>query len=48
MAVVNANELMTETQTRLTANDVDVVDIFAFSNAVQPYMRTPSLRAGRP
>lgn len=39
MAVVNANELMTNTQTRLTANDVDVVDIFAFSNALQPYMK---------
>jgi raffinose/stachyose/melibiose transport system substrate-binding protein len=39
MAVVNANELMTNTQTRLMANDVDVIDIFAFSNATQPYMK---------
>ena len=39
MAVVNANELMTSTQTRLMANDVDVIDIFAFSNAAQPYMQ---------
>lgn len=38
MAVVNANDLGTSTQTRLTANDVDVIDIFSFSNAVQPYM----------
>lgn len=39
MAVVNANDLGTSTQTRLTANDVDVIDIFSFSNAVQPYMK---------
>ena len=39
MAVVNANDLMTSTQTRLMANDVDVIDIFAFSNAAQPYMQ---------
>jgi len=39
MAVVNANDLGTATQTRLTANDVDVIDIFSFSNAVQPYMK---------
>ena len=38
MAVVNANELMTSTQTRLMANDVDVIDIFAYSNAAEPYM----------
>ena len=38
LAVVNAQELSTVTQTRLTANDVDVIDIFGFSNAVQPYM----------
>lgn len=38
LAVVNADELSTVTQTRLTANDVDVIDIFGFSNAVQPYM----------
>lgn len=39
MSVVNANDLATATQTRLTANDVDVIDIFSFSNAVQPYMK---------
>jgi len=39
MSVVNANDLATATQTRLTAADVDVIDIFSFSNAVQPYMK---------
>ncbi|MBI5934366.1 MAG: extracellular solute-binding protein [Chloroflexi bacterium] len=39
MAVVNANELSTVTQTRLTANDVDVVDMFGFANGAQPYMK---------
>ena len=39
MAVVNANDLSTVTQTRLTANDVDLVDIFGFANAAQPYMK---------
>jgi raffinose/stachyose/melibiose transport system substrate-binding protein len=39
MAVVNANDLSTVTQTRLTANDVDVIDIFGFANAAQPYMK---------
>ena len=38
MSIVNANDLGTATQTRLTANDVDVIDIFSFSNGVQPYM----------
>jgi len=38
MSVVNANDLSTVTQTRLNANDVDVVDMFGFSNAAQPYM----------
>lgn len=38
MSVVNANDLATATQTRLTANDVDVITVFSFSNAVQPYM----------
>lgn len=42
MAVVNANDLSTSTQTRLAANDVDVVDIFAFSNGAQPYMKNVS------
>ncbi len=39
MSVVNANDLSTVTQTRLTANDVDVVDMFGFANASQPYMK---------
>ncbi|MCA9974042.1 MAG: extracellular solute-binding protein, partial [Anaerolineales bacterium] len=38
MSVVNASDLSTVTQTRLTANDIDVIDIFGFSNAAQPYM----------
>ncbi len=38
MSVVEASDLAISTQTRLTANDVDVVDIFGFSNAAQPYM----------
>ena len=38
MAVVNAGELATVTQTRLTANDVDVIDLFGFANSAQPYM----------
>ena len=39
MSVVNANDLSTVTQTRLTANDVDVVDMFGFANGAQPYMK---------
>lgn len=39
MSVVNASDLATATQTRLTANDVDLVDVFGFSNGVQPYMK---------
>lgn len=38
MAIVNASELSTVTQTRLSAEDIDVIDIFGFSNAAQPYM----------
>jgi raffinose/stachyose/melibiose transport system substrate-binding protein len=34
MSVVNANDLSTVTQTRLTANDVDVIDMFGFANPV--------------
>lgn len=40
MSVVNANDLSTVTQTRLSANDIDVIDIFGFSNGVQPYMNS--------
>ena len=39
MSIVNANDLSTVTQTRLTANDVDVIDMFGFANAAQPYMK---------
>lgn len=39
MSVVNASDLSTVTQTRLTANDVDVVGMFGFANAAQPYMK---------
>ncbi|MBE2266656.1 MAG: extracellular solute-binding protein, partial [Anaerolinea sp.] len=38
MSVVNANDLSTVTQTRLSANDIDVIDMFGFANGVQPYM----------
>lgn len=38
MSVVEAGDLATVTQTRLTASDVDVIDIFGFSNAAQSYM----------
>ena len=39
MSVVNANDLSTTTQTRLSANDIDVIDMFGFANAAQPYMK---------
>jgi raffinose/stachyose/melibiose transport system substrate-binding protein len=39
MSVVNANDLSTVTQTRLNAKDIDVVDMFGFANAAQPYMK---------
>src|SRR5579859_5591519 len=39
MAVVNTNDLSTTTQTRLSANDIDVIDLFGFANAAQPYMK---------
>ena len=39
MSVVNANDLSTVTQTRLTANDLDLIDMFGFANAAQPYMK---------
>ena len=38
MSIVEASDLATVSQTRLTANDVDVIDIFGFANAAQPYM----------
>jgi raffinose/stachyose/melibiose transport system substrate-binding protein len=39
MSVVNTNELSTVTQTRLTAGDVDVIDMFGFANGAQDYMK---------
>ena len=39
MSIVAPNDLATTTQTRLAANDVDVVDMFAFDTGVQPYMK---------
>jgi len=39
MSVVGSGDLATVTQTRLTANDVDIVDLFGFSNAAQSYMK---------
>jgi raffinose/stachyose/melibiose transport system substrate-binding protein len=38
MSIVNTDELSTITNARLTANDVDVIDIFGFSNGAQDYM----------
>lgn len=38
MSVVDTGELAQVTQTRLSANDVDVIDIFGFSNGVADYM----------
>jgi raffinose/stachyose/melibiose transport system substrate-binding protein len=37
-SVVNANDIQTVTQTRLTANDIDVIAMFGFANAAQPFM----------
>lgn len=39
MSVVGSGDLATVTQTRLSANDVDIVDLFGFSNAAQPFMK---------
>ncbi|MDE0066636.1 MAG: extracellular solute-binding protein [Acidimicrobiaceae bacterium] len=38
MSVVSPGDLSIATQTRLSADDIDVIDIFGFSNAAQPYM----------
>ena len=38
VSVVGAADLATVTQTRLSANDIDVIDMFGFANPVQPYM----------
>lgn len=37
-SIVNASDLATAQQTRLTANDVDVIAGFGFANGAQPYM----------
>lgn len=37
-SIVNANDIQTSQQTRLTANDVDVIAMFGFANGAQPYM----------
>jgi raffinose/stachyose/melibiose transport system substrate-binding protein len=39
MSVVGSGDLATVTQTRLSANDVDIVDLFGFSNAALPFMK---------
>lgn len=38
VSVVGAADLATVTQTRLSANDIDVIDMFGFANPVQDYM----------
>jgi raffinose/stachyose/melibiose transport system substrate-binding protein len=38
-SVVKADELATSTQTRLTANDVDVIDMFGFAQGILPFMK---------
>ncbi len=39
VSVVKADELATSTQTRLTANDVDIIDMFGFAQGIQPFMK---------
>jgi raffinose/stachyose/melibiose transport system substrate-binding protein len=39
VSVVKADELAMSTQTRLTANDIDVIDMFGFAQGIQPYMK---------
>ena len=41
VSVVSADDLATITQTRLSANDIDVIDIFGFANPVADYMGSP-------
>ena len=45
VSVVSADDLATITQTRLSANDIDVIDIFGFANPVQDYMGSPPVPA---
>jgi raffinose/stachyose/melibiose transport system substrate-binding protein len=39
VSVVKADELAMSTQTRLTANDVDLIDMFGFAQGIQPFMK---------
>jgi raffinose/stachyose/melibiose transport system substrate-binding protein len=39
VSVVKADELAMSTQTRLAANDVDVIDMFGFAQGIQSYMK---------
>jgi len=39
VSVVKADELATSTQTRLTAEDIDIIDMFGFAQGIQPYMK---------
>ena len=39
VSVVKADELATSTQTRLTAGDVDIIDMFGFAQGIQPFMK---------
>ena len=39
VSVVKADELAASTQTRLTAEDIDIIDMFGFAQGIQPYMR---------
>lgn len=39
VSVVKADELAMSTQTRLTANDVDIIDMFGFAQGIQPFMK---------
>ena len=39
VSVVKADELAASTQTRLTANDIDIIDMFGFAQGIQPFMK---------
>ena len=39
VSVVKADELAPSTQTRLTANDIDIIDMFGFAQGIQPFMK---------
>ena len=38
VSVISADDLSTVTNTRLSANDIDVIDMFGFANPVEAYM----------